>query len=217
MEISILTINRSPNPNYLGETLASLQISDWRHSRIPVNFIMGSENTGHVPHEFEASIVLWQEPRSKLHANFTRNYIRALCFHPGVDLVICEDDVRFSRNWLARLLFAVREIKASKFAISLYSASNLGAKALDCGTWHRRYPARRFYGTQGVFYPAAVRSELAEYLERNIGRRPGDLLIGEWCHQNKCLFLTQGSVIQHIGSCSTGLGGRCHLAWNLQR
>src|ERR1700733_12856861 len=98
MEISFLTMNRDPNPNYLCETISSLQISDWRLSHIPVNFILGSDNTRHIPHDFKTCVMLWRQSERNLQASFTRNYIRALRYHPGVDVLICEDDIKFSRN-----------------------------------------------------------------------------------------------------------------------
>jgi hypothetical protein len=117
---------------------------------------------------------------------------------------------------MARTLFAIEEIeqRLTRYILSLYSSQDLSDPAFNRGNWHRSYYAPSFYGTQGVFYPFCVRRPLADYLSHpeNVERKPGDLLISEWAHENNCLYATQGSLVDHMGEQSTGLGGY-HTAW----
>src|SRR5262249_38181312 len=108
---------------------------------------------------------------------------------------------------------AAWEIPQRRCVLSLYTAHDLSHASLERGKYYRYYPARFFWGTQAVYYPADVRLEIAQYIEENRERRPGDLLLGEWCRARDCLFNTDGSLVQHVGMSSTGLG-RYHRAWN---
>jgi hypothetical protein len=145
---------------------------------------------------------------------FCLNYIRALRHAPHEDVVILEDDLEFSKHWLARLMLGVEEIPLSRYVLSLYSANDLSSPNLHRGDHYRAYPPLRFYGTQAVYYPAAVRLEVVKYIEDNLGRRAGDLLIGEWCRKHGSLYCTQLSLVQHIGVCSTFTEVPHHTAWN---
>jgi hypothetical protein len=211
MIINVLTISR-PGQNYLGSTLASLCESDW--CQLPVNLILGSSDERHVSqYRDRFKVVSWDKDSKRIHVNFCLNYIRALRHDHREDVVICEDDIEFSRDWLARLLLAVREIPLAKYVLSLYTAHDLSDQSNERGRHHRAYGARGFWGTQAVFYPGCVRLEIAKYIEDNIERKPGDLLIGEWCAKHECLYMTQGSLVQHMGEQTSGLG-KFHTAWN---
>jgi len=130
-------------------------------------------------------------------------------------VVICEDDIEFSKRWLERLSLAIEEIPFSRYVLSLFSATDLSAPSLDRGKHYRAYWPACFYGTQAVYYPSGVRLEIAKYVEDNIERKHGDILIGEWCGKHRCLYNTQLSLVQHIGVCSSMTSVKCrHVAWN---
>jgi hypothetical protein len=211
MIINIITVNRT-GENYLAKTIDSLCASDW--CGLPINLILGSADERHVAaYQDRFKVVKWDQESKRIHVNFCLNYIRALRHEPRNDVVICEDDIEFSRNWLARLLLAVREVPLAKYVLSLYTAHDLSDALYKRGKHYRIYGGRFFWGTQAVFYPACARLEIAKYIEDNIERKPGDLLIGEWCTKHNCLFMTEGSLVQHIGIGTTGLG-KFHSAWN---
>lgn len=214
MDINIITINRTEP--YLKNTLESLKNSDWRLKNIPINLIMGSSEEDYVS-EYPYNKVHWTGERPKIITeSFTKNYIRALRHGEG-DIFIFEDDIEFSRNWLMRTMFAIKELNNIKFILALYTAQNVGHDSFARGRWYRSYPAKRFYGTQGMFYPKGIRNLVADYLEANITRKPGDLLINELMRREQCLYVTQGSVLQHHGYVTTGLGKKCHKAWNYRK
>ncbi len=211
MIINILTVKRV-GQNYLDATVRSLVASDW--CELPVNLILGGNDERHVrDYKDRFSVVKWDKEVGPVRVSFSRNYIRALRHQAGEDVVICEDDIDFSKHWLARLLLAVREIPLAKYVLSLYTANDLSHESWRRGKHHRAYAARYFWGTQAVYYPGCVRLEIAKYIEDNIERKPGDLLIGEWCAKHECLFMTQGSLVQHMGVETSGLG-KFHSAWN---
>jgi len=212
MILNIITINR-PGKDYLHKTIESLYASDWHDT--PVHLIVGNEDESHVEAYQQCfNVVKWDKETKRPQVDFCLNYIRALRHQPDDDVVICEDDIEFGKTWLARLSQAVGEIPFSRYVLSLYSANDLSNPSLRRGQHYRLYPSWYFYGTQAIYYPAGVRLEIAKYIEDNIERKPGDVLIGEWCVKHRCLYSAQGSLVQHVGVCSTGLAAFHHTAWN---
>ncbi len=211
MIINMLTMRRA-RENYLDPTMASLFASGW--CGLPLNLILGSADESHVEaYRDRCNVVSWDQQAREIHVNFSLNYIRALRHDPNFDAVICEDDIEFSRDWLARLLLAVREVPLAKYVLSLYTAHDLSDPGWARGKHYRAYSAEIFWGTQAVFYPACVRLELAKYIEDGMERKPGDLLIAEWGAKNECLYVTNGSLVQHKGT-QTSVWGNFHTAWN---
>ena len=84
--------------------------------------------------------------------------------------------------------------------------------------WDEVFIARSPAVQQAMYYPESVRSELADYLAAHRRRLPGDILIREWCldpRRKRMLYMLPGSVVQHVGTVSTGVAGCDHQAWNL--
>jgi hypothetical protein len=213
MKINIITIDRAPN-NYIDKTVAALRASDWQKYQYPVTLCAGSASTDYL-NEFGLDILPWREqkPENK-YVGFCMNYVRALRFGFG-GVIVLEDDVTVCPDWLERLEAAIKEIPFDRYVLALYSANNLGNSVFERGVHYRSYYAPVFYGTQAVYFPETVRYEIADYVYSNRDRLPGDLLIGEWANANSCLYALQGSVVQHIGAITTGIGNY-HTAWNLQ-
>jgi hypothetical protein len=212
MKINIITVDRGQH-NYISNTLTSLRASDWQKYQYPVTLCAGSKETDYLSGlGFDILPWLEQTPESK-HVAFCMNYVRALRFGFG-GVVILEDDVTMCPNWLETLQAAVDEIPFERYVLALYSAQNLSTPAFDRGVHYRSYFTGMYYGTQAMYFPESVRYEIADYIYAHRERRPGDLLLGEWANTNNCLYSLQGSVVQHDGRITTGLGNY-HSAWNL--
>lgn len=213
MRINFITIDRGKN-NYIHSTLESLRKSDWTDHGYTVTLCAGSDETDYLK-DLGFDILPWREEKPKsAHLGFNDNYVRALRYGFG-DVIILEDDLEFCNNWMQHLHEAIKEIKFERYVLTLYSASNLSAKPLDRGKHYRSYFAPSFFGTQAMYYPESVRYEIADYIQKNTTRKQADLLISEWCHTNNCLYSLQGSVVQHMGSVTTGCASFHHTAWNL--
>ena len=220
MNLNIITVARKGE--YLHKTLETLECSDWKYSNIPIGLLMGSEDEGYVERyrsDSRITIVPWVGEKPQIHVAFVLNYIRALQHNTlGTGLCVFEDDIAFTKNWLARTLFAIQEMECksnlSHYILSLYTARDLSGSSFNRGKWYRSYLANWFFGTQGCYFPKIVQEELAMYLEDNQDRKPGDLLLSEWCYHHQNLYNTSGSIVDHMGAISTGLGGH-HHPWNL--
>ena len=81
----------------------------------------------------------------------------------------------------------------------------------------KKSPADRFYGTQSIYYPAHVRKEAANFLEKHMKGtewpKPADVILNSFFRENDFLYLTKPTLAQHIGKQTTGLG-TFHSAWN---
>jgi hypothetical protein len=218
MRLNMITVDRSPHANYLGSTLSSLARSVWNAQEIPLTLCVGNEKEAYAA-GLGYDVLSWNGPQFENRwVSFVDNYVRALRHGDG-DVIVCEDDLEFAPGWVERLKAGVCELRAyrSRFVLSMYAPWHPGWTWRRSGKHHRPYRTSRFFGTQAMFYPADVRLELADYMEEHRRQKPGDLLISQWCdaHNESTLFLLRGSVVQHVGSVSTGLGSGRHRAWNL--
>jgi hypothetical protein len=224
MKISFITVNR-PLINYLDSTLDSLDKSDWKHTNILINLYVGNEDESYVEkyrHDDRITIVSWEGIACEnLTERFNTNYFRGL----QPDTIVCEDDIRFSPTWFARTIFAMGEIEKDKikpYVLSLYTAQDFGGECWRRGNWYRAYWAEKFWGTQGVYYPEveSLRKHFQikmEYMKDSKNYYNADLVIREWVDAHQCLYLTQGSVVQHVGRVSCGgQGTGFHEAWRLE-
>jgi GR25 family glycosyltransferase involved in LPS biosynthesis len=126
-------------------------------------------------------------------------------------LLIFEDDVIVARGWETRLHDTVRELEVTNqggFVLALYTAYPFTPAQ---GHFYAPYPAKRFFGTQAMYYPEAIRRGFSEYLRANgVDRHvlPYDLLLRAYVQSHGIsLYATVPSLAQHVGEISTGLGG----------
>ncbi len=149
-----------------------------------------------------------------VHQRACHNYWRALGLAgAGARAVlVCEDDVIFRDGWLAMLLQSLEEMRArglADFILAAYACYGLDRPALRRGTYYSSYPGRDFYGTIAMLYPGPEREAVRSLIwEHGVAcpEEPYDLLIGRHAVQRQHLYATRYSVVQHVGTRSTGLG-----------
>jgi hypothetical protein len=192
MTFLFLTCDRSPN--YFAETVASFH----KHVGAPFTVSQGSPTDGNLDGLDLQAVVRPQIPHdADVRVKSTLNYIN--CLAGSGDAMIFEDDVKFSS--LSRdtidALAGCKQIVALYHCYPLTTGNSLTVP----------YAISGFYGTQGMYYPEAVREPLADYLMANLGRDPYDLLIKAWCMENSHDMLAlRHCIVQHIGVVTTGLG-----------
>lgn len=212
VEINIITCLRPGGLEYLSGTLASLRESDWAETGIPVNLFLGSNDDLYVEqhcNDPRVTAVPWPFGQlSDIRTSLNANYIRALSHSPAdCGCFVFEDDIEFGRHWLARTKDAMDHIEKvhNEYVLSLYMS---GGESALCpylpGQRYKAYPKNRFYGSQGLYFPARVRGPVSQYCTENCKRHFTDLLVGEWTSQRDCLYATERSVIQHRGRVSNG-------------
>jgi hypothetical protein len=195
--------------HYIHETLQSLFRSDWQDSQVPINLIMGSEDTSHVQ-EYASHpairIVPWNAKTQRdLRSNCTVNKIRALRWGNDDATLICEDDIAFSPTWMSSLRSAAAELEGEEYVLSLFAAQPLLEQAplVEGKTRIKPYPIRVLQGAQALFYPSrAVRCAAARYLTTYLGRSCGDRLIGLYARSYAALYATNEILVDHIGAIS---------------
>ena len=149
-----------------------------------------------------------------IHRRACHNYCRALGLAaPGAGaLLLCEDDVIFRDGWLGMLLQSLNEMRArglEDFILAAYACYDFDTPALRRGTFYSSYPAHGFYATPAMLYPAPECAAVREWIwEHGVVsmEAPYDLLIGRRAVERQHLYATRYSIVQHVGTTSTGLG-----------
>lgn len=211
MDIAFLTAPREPA--YLYQSLSSMLLADASASALTVRLLVDAEDASFVQHlsHHRRAIVTVSSPEDRslpLGQRVTRAFIRALRESTsGEGLLVAEDDIKFSDNWLTRLNEAIAHAKrrsGERFILSAYSPHRFTAEPIS------KYPYGWYFGNQLVCVPSTVRAELASYLERHISQKNGDLLLGTWVAQASVpTWATVPSLVQHIGR-KSGVGSSWH-------
>jgi len=224
IDLAIVTTARPKD--YIHQLLSCLR------SGLPLRIVVGGPDVAYLErHRLGPCVDIVAPPEEEwtrfigcpVHHRATWNYWRGLALGPSSKeckgLLIFEDDVIVATGWEARLHNTVRELEATSqggFVLALYAASALTPVP---GHFYAPYPARRFFGTQAMYYPEAIRRGFAEYLRANgVDRHvhPYDLLLRTYLQSHGVsLFATVPCLAQHVGEISTGLGG-FHKAANFQ-
>ncbi|MDE1170827.1 MAG: hypothetical protein PW734_06430 [Verrucomicrobium sp.] len=224
LKASFLTIDRQPE--YIHATLKSfLEQDPLAALLLPVNLIVGTTHADYVrPYEemglariFAASeqeariMEIFPVPDDRrVHYKTVFNYWRSLFLGLAAEdkLLLFEDDVSFTSNWLQKftvLAKGAHGIKPDDFVLSLYSPLQIepGPPGFI------EMEAVNFYGAQGIYYPPQVRRKIASYVEANGVRlytKANDLLLRDYCVTRECpLAVLRPSLIQHEGMITTGL------------
>lgn len=162
---------------------------------------------------------------SSLHQRASYNYWRALqsMAADSQGLIIFEDDVIFKDGWLRMLLAALNEMQQDgldAFVLALYSPHDHEDNSFRRGKFYSSYFAACFYGTQGMFFPATQLPAVSQVVfseSAQTFRMPYDLAINQYCTAQQNLYTTRNSLVQHIGSVSTGLGAGQHTSPSFDR
>ena len=205
MQINITTFAGRKH-HYIQQTLQSLFSSNGLDTHLPVNLIVGSEDESHLQEyatQPAVRIISWDiETNSNLRWNCTLNKIRALRYGDGEPTLVCEDDILFKPHWLAALAAATASISDEEYIMSLYTDPTVIARAPAApGTrFVKRYPTFDLVGAQALFYPTkALRSKVADYLQKNLIRATGDNLIGQYARAHAELYATEDPLVENIG------------------
>jgi hypothetical protein len=192
--------------HYIQQTLQSLFSSNGQGTHLTVNLIVGSEDESHLQ-EYAAQpavrIISWDmETNSNLRWNCTLNKIRALRYGDDQPTLVCEDDILFKPHWLATLAAAMARLGDEEYIMSLYTDPTgiEGAPAVRGTRLVKRYPTFDLVGAQALFYPTkALRSKVADYLQKNLVRATGDNLIGQYARAHAELYATADPLVENIG------------------
>lgn len=127
--------------------------------------------------------------------------------HPGMDVLLLQDDVELSCAWPQHLRFRARAAEAKhgkKFILALYAAYRFPGRHIA------DYPARMYYGNQAVYFPSFVASEYAAFLWAHgveQSRYPDDLALQAYATQAHVpIVVALPNLAQHVGRVTTGLG-----------
>ena len=198
-------------PDYLQQTLNSLECSDWRHTKIPVTIFLGGDDEDGSEYNYEC--IPWVGGDYGRPDNIIINHWRAIT-HYQTNVCVFEDDIQFGRNWMAKLFLAIEEIeyyrKKTNYCISMYTHRNYPKR----GIWYCSY-GETFYGSQGLYFPIRAINSIGDYLIQNMGRCNSDLLIGEWARKKSRMYTPLKSTIQHIGR-SSGAKSPYHESHNFE-
>jgi len=223
-EINIVVSTTWREEDYLGSTLASLSVERPINAEQPICLVNGSLVTTHLDQyrplpgvsvvEMGSNTWSWIKNRVVMQRS-SWNYYRCLT-HDAADergKLILEDDVRFARGWRPRLntiLADLQKLHGLGFVLAIYAPCDIVLQRHRGERFYAEYPAKMFYGTQGIYYTAATRRGFAAYLKVHglvANERQYDLLLNDYLQQSEWpLFAATPSLIQHTGKKSMSQG-----------
>jgi len=206
--------------NYLGATMDNLLLEYPICGDQILCLVAGSPVTTHLEQyrprpgisivEMGPHTWAWIKNNITLH-RATWNYYRCLTYPPAGQrgTLILEDDVRFARGWQARLdttLVALEEQYGSDFILALYAPWFSVMEGIRRGQLYVEYPYNKFFGTQGIYYPAKIRQGFARFLRVHgvkANKNHYDILLQQYLREaNTPIFATAPCLIQHMGKTS---------------
>ncbi len=121
------------------------------------------------------------------------------------DLLICEDDVIFTRGFERKLSERLVRIPSKDFILALYSTDNPHDQYVE------HINPKHWHGSLGMYIPARQRKPLHDHFQEALKFGTGidyaaDLAIANYCRV-KCvaLYISNPSLVQHIGKVSSVL------------
>lgn len=217
-----VVITTVPRPaEYVHDLVSSL-------SPLPVHLVAGAVECDYLKrHEGNYRIRIvppkpadWERIRTKgVHHRACWNYWRCLVTPARAStrkgLLVLEDDVRPAQGWDSLLQLTIAEVEAriggAGYVLALYVPIRCLPISSIPAAHYTKYPVRRFFGTQAMYFPERVSRGFAQFLKSNgvdRFRRPYDLLLREFVlNTGLQLLATVPSLFQHVGRVSTGLGG----------
>jgi hypothetical protein len=223
LRLAIATVPREPQ--YIHGTLASLFASDpYVHGIAGLHLFVGAPGQGYLDsyrHHRQIRIEPLSEIDAQRSADWTvhrkacLNHYRCLSLPLGNarGLCVCEDDVVFCDGFVEKLLATVREMEENygliRYLLACYVPYRLDEPGLQRGKRFASYPAHGFYGTQCMYYPRSVVAEVAERMSKEgveSPTQPADMIVKDFGIEIDGVYGTTRSLVQHIGSQTTGLG-----------
>jgi hypothetical protein len=220
-----MTVDRTPE--YVHGTLASLFASAGAGGDggpAEVHLVVGSADCSYLDryrHHGRVRIhplpeAEWDRVgRLSVKRRFCHNYHR--CLTLPLDgcrgLCVCEDDVVVRDGFAAKLRAAADEMERAhglrRYLLAGYAPYDPAADpSLGRGRYYASYYAPGFYGTQCMYYPAAVVGRLADRVLRDglDGDLAGDMVVKAVGLELNAIYGTVASLAQHVGRRTTGLG-----------
>jgi len=223
LQAVFVTVAREPQ--YVHATLRSFLETDPAAALLlPVTLMVGGTDAAYLrPYEEQglARVVPMTPPEvermngfpvpegKRTHYRYNTNYLRALTAEreSGKGLLIFEDDLRFTGDWLRKLTETLQRIDLSTrrdFLLTLYSPF-----PYESGIDFDAISPDDFYGNQGLYYPPAVVKRMTVFFRLHAVERygqPGDLAVATFCRLSAIPILrTRHSLVQHEGGVTTGL------------
>lgn len=234
-DIALVFVTCPREPAYLPATLASALLGDPLAVRLrEIAVAVDAPDLGCVHPLAGNRRVRWvartEEESARadsyhLHRRACHNYWRALGLaSPGARAVlVCEDDVIFRDGWLGMLLECLDEMQSAglrDFLLTAYSARDHEEAGLRRGRCYSSYVASTFFGTQAMLFPTGQIQSVSELIWQHgviVAEAPYDLLIKRQAIERQHLYTTRHSLVQHVGSESTGLGDGRHRSPSFER
>jgi hypothetical protein len=225
--LAVMTVAREPQ--YVHQTLASLFASDSECELSMVHVVCGSPEVSHLSGYCHHSRVRiypmsrreWEPIRDwPATRRLCANYFRCLGIPLGSahGICICEDDVIFTDRFLPKLRRAVRQMEAQNAAREYLLSCYCPHRLEDSATEFRCrdvcvYPAKSYYGTQCVYFPRSIVPTVQERIWRDGVESPrleADMILRDLMLERNALYGTRHSLVQHVGSRTTGVGKFFH-------
>jgi len=209
LEVAITTCAREPA--YVTQMLESYFSADarvgvWGPPRLVVD---GLDTTFLGPWENDARVMVdaHESVSPHVHHRICLNTTRAI--GGGVQtlpLLLCQDDIVFSRNWVGRFKETVTALERSSEREKACSILTLWVAGQTFGSRFWKYNPKAFHGNLCLYISAECRPKLAAYMEEHsrVYEAPDDVLVKTFaCTGHAAIFASNPSLCQHIGMVST--------------
>lgn len=220
MKVSYSILTSPRKVPYLAETLKSLEQTGFFENldNLPLRLVTTIPDSGYVDaYKNDSRFCIEEMTRRELSERAWRAAGDALrdtwghyrCLHheranpDSSGILVMEDDLRFSKDWMGRLQTLVAEltsIHGRRWLLTLYSPNTKEPlEAHQAGRLWASRPYNGFYGPQAVYYPLGVRDEYMAYLTGHPIEKPHDLVLGEVMEALRIpMFTSAPCLVQHM-------------------
>jgi len=230
LALSLITVDRSPRRNYLGQTLQSLAAGGIRNTSVP--WSLDIVDSGSTDSFFETEgVPEWlRDPRVRLHRPSdgesrgpNANAAEALRQAAGrqADWVLfLEDDILVCAHFLDSVSGWLDDHSSESHRVVAFGAAYRELIALrEAGRARWEYPISAFYGTQCIALRTHDAADVATYWQHEDRQCLYDLLLKYWARErypaHEYFAASVPSFVQHVGRDSAIHYGRFHefAAW----
>lgn len=222
--VGITTVDRSPRPNYVRATLASMFAKDatvaGKVGRVRV--VVDGTDAGYFgPWATDARVAVellsqdeLQRRPAVVHQRCAQGTWRAMAgARPGEPFILLQDDLLFAPRWLARLERAADAVRADlgteDFVLAAYACYEFEHRP-----HYALYPRPLFYANQALYFSTEALARMTPYMRQHgVIERKGadDLIFRQYFLDNPiALVATVPSLVQHVGFDTTGLSPQTH-------
>ena len=210
--VVMITVDRSPSPNYLGATLDNFDRGGvWRSSQVSEIHLLNSNEDTKWLRAYRAQL----DGRVIIHASVGRGLLP--CENAGVALIagaksgsewvlFCEDDIDVCDHFVDSVSRWLDRFVDPRYRVYSFGCAYPEAEGA-APAWE--YQVKDFYGTQCFAIRPKDAVSLGEYLLTNPpvrgGAHPGkyDLMMHDWMKNTHpdlhCFLASAPSFVQHLG------------------